>query len=45
LASRIPIGTADRYAVLSAPSAADRLAALREAVDSVTEMVKFQLSE
>jgi Lon protease-like protein len=45
LASRIPIGTADRHAVLSAPSAADRLAALREAVDSVTEMVKFQLSE
>jgi uncharacterized protein len=45
LASRIPIGTADRYAVLSAASAADRLAALREAVDSVTEMVKFQLSE
>ena len=45
LASRIPIGTADLYAVLSAPSAADRLAALREAVDSVTEMVKFQLSE
>lgn len=45
LASRIPIGAADRYAVLSAPSAAERLAALREAVDTVTEMVKFQLSE
>jgi Lon protease-like protein len=45
LASRIPIGTADRYAVLSAPSAADRLAALSEAVDTVTEMVEFQLSE
>jgi Lon protease-like protein len=45
LASRIPIGAADRYAVLSASSAADRLAALREAVDSVTEMVEFQLSE
>jgi uncharacterized protein len=45
LASRLPIGTADRYAVLSAPSAADRLAALSEAVDSVTEMVEFQLSE
>ncbi|MGE2817082.1 LON peptidase substrate-binding domain-containing protein [Mycobacterium heidelbergense] len=45
LASRLPIGTADRYAVLSAPSAADRLAALREAVDTVAEMVEFQLSE
>jgi Lon protease-like protein len=45
LASRIPIGAADRYAVLSAPSAASRLAALREAVDSVTEMVEFQLSQ
>ena len=45
LASRIPIGIADRYTVLSAPSAADRLVALREAVDSVTEMVEFQLSE
>jgi len=45
LASRIPIGTADRYAVLSAPSAADRLAALSEAVDSVAEMVEFQLSD
>ena len=45
LASRLPIGTADRYAVLSAPSAADRLAALSEAVDAVAEMVEFQLSE
>lgn len=45
LASRIPIGAADRYAVLSAPSAADRLVALREAVDAIAEMVEFQLSE
>jgi uncharacterized protein len=45
LASRVPIGAADRYAVLSAPSAADRLAALSEAVDSVAAMVEFQLSE
>ena len=45
LASRIPIGTADRYTVLSAPSAAARLAAVREAVDAVAEMVEFQLSE
>ncbi|ODR05915.1 ATP-dependent protease [Mycobacterium sherrisii] len=45
LAARIPIGAADRYAVLSAPSAADRVTALCEAVDTVAEMVKFQLSE
>ena len=45
LASRVPIGTADRYSVLSAPSAADRLAALSEAVDALAEMVEFQLSE
>jgi len=45
LASRVPIGTADRYTVLSAPSAASRLAALSEAVDTVAAMVEFQLSE
>jgi Lon protease-like protein len=45
LASRVPIGTADRYTVLSASSAADRLVALSEAVDAVAEMVEFQLSE
>ncbi|MGV0638728.1 LON peptidase substrate-binding domain-containing protein [Mycobacterium kansasii] len=45
LASRIPMGTADRYAVLSAPSAAARLAALNEAVDAVAAIVEFQLSE
>lgn len=45
LASRIPIGTADRYSVLSAPGAAERLVALREAVDAVAEVVEFQLSE
>ena len=45
LAARIPIGTADRYAVLSAPSPADRLAALTEGVDAVAEVVEFQLSE
>jgi len=45
LASRLPIGTADRYAVLSAPSAADRLVVLSEAVDAVAEMVEFQLSD
>ncbi|CAM4148739.1 hypothetical protein MB901379_00639 [Mycobacterium basiliense] len=45
LASRVPMGPADSYAVLSAPSAADRLAALCEAVDSVAAMIEFQLSD
>lgn len=45
LASRVPMGQADRYAVLAAPSAADRLAALQDAVESVTAIVEFQLSE
>ncbi|MCV7077314.1 LON peptidase substrate-binding domain-containing protein [Mycobacterium szulgai] len=45
LASRVPIGVADRYAVLAAPSAADRLAALREAVESVAAVVEFELSD
>jgi uncharacterized protein len=45
LASRLPIGPADRYSVLSAPSPAERLAALSEAVDSVAAVVEFQLSE
>jgi uncharacterized protein len=44
LASRVPMGQADRYAVLSAPTAAARLAALVEAVETVTAMVDFQLS-
>jgi Lon protease-like protein len=45
LASRVPMGQADRYAVLSAPTVADRITALRDAVDTVTAMVEFQLSE
>ncbi len=45
LASRVPMGPADRYAVLSAPAAADRLAALLDAVESVAAVVEFQLSE
>ncbi|MGH3678671.1 MAG: LON peptidase substrate-binding domain-containing protein [Mycobacterium sp.] len=45
LASRVPMGQADRYAVLAAPSPATRLEALREAVDTVTAMVEFQLSD
>jgi Lon protease-like protein len=45
LASRVPMGQADRYAVLSAPSVTARLSALSDAVDTVTAMVEFQLSE
>lgn len=45
LASRVPMGQADRYAVLSAPTVADRVVALRDAVETVTAMVEFQLSE
>jgi hypothetical protein len=39
------MGQADRYAVLSAPSVAARVVALRDAVETVTAMVEFQLSE
>lgn len=45
LAARIPMGQADRYSILSAPSEAARLDALSEAVDTVTALVEFQLSE
>jgi Lon protease-like protein len=45
LASRVPIGPADRYSVLAAPSAAERLAVLSDAVDSVAAVIEFQLSE
>lgn len=44
LASRLPMGQADRYAVLAAPTVAERLAALSDAVETVTAMVEFQLS-
>ncbi|BBY55353.1 LON peptidase substrate-binding domain-containing protein [Mycobacterium koreense] len=45
LAARIPIGPADRYAVLAAPSAADRLTAVNDAVDTFAARVAFQLSQ
>lgn len=45
LASHIPIGTADLYTVLSVPTAAERFAALDEAVDALADMVEFELSE
>jgi Lon protease-like protein len=45
LAARIPMGQADRYSVLEAPSAAARLAALSDAVETVAALVEFQLAE
>jgi Lon protease-like protein len=45
LASLLPIGQADKYSVLAAPNAAARLDVLDEAVESLTAMVEFQLSE
>ena len=45
LTTRLPMGQADRYAVLAAPTLADRVSALSEAVDTVIAMVEFQLSE
>lgn len=43
LAALVPIGAADKQAVLAAPGPEQRLAALREAVETVTAMVQFQL--
>jgi Lon protease-like protein len=45
LASRIPMGQADRYSVLEAPTAAARLDAMRDAVETVAAMVEFQLAD
>jgi Lon protease-like protein len=45
LAARVPMGQADRYSVLAAPSAAARLDVLRDAVETVAAMVEFQLAD
>lgn len=45
LAARVPMGQADRYAVLAAPTLAERVDVLTDAIDTVTAMVEFQLSE
>lgn len=44
LTTRLPMGQADRYSVLAAPTVAARLAALSEAVETVSALVEFQLS-
>jgi len=38
------MGQADRYSVLAAPTVAARVTALREAVETVSALVEFQLS-
>ena len=45
LAARVPMGQADRYSVLAAPTLAARVDALTDAIETVTAMVDFQLSE
>ncbi|MFM9032879.1 MAG: LON peptidase substrate-binding domain-containing protein [Mycobacterium sp.] len=45
LASRVPMGAADRYAVLAAPSLAERVGVVTDAIETVSAMVEFQLSE
>ena len=45
LAARVPIGQADRYALLAAPTLTERIAVLLDAVDTVAAMVEFQLSD
>lgn len=45
LASRVPMGQADRYSLLAAPTLAARLTALGEAIETVSAMVEFQLSD
>ena len=45
LAGRVPMGQADRYSVLAAPTLAERVAVLTDAVETVMAMVEFQLAE
>lgn len=45
LASRVPMGQADRYAVLAAPTLAERVEVLIDAIETVSAMVEFQISD
>lgn len=45
LAARVPMGQADRYAVLAAPTLAKRVETLLDAIETVTAMVEFGISE
>ncbi len=44
LAARVPMGQADRYAVLCAPTLAERVDVLTDAIETVSAMVEFQLA-
>jgi uncharacterized protein len=44
LTARLPMGEADRYSVLAAPTVSARVRALRDAVETVSALVEFQLS-
>ena len=45
LAARVPMGQADRYSVLAAPTLAERIYVVTDAVETVMAMVEFQLAE
>ena len=45
LAARVPMGQADRYSVLAAPTLAERIDVVTDAVETVMAMVEFQLAE
>lgn len=45
LADRMPLGEADRYAVLSAAGLQERLAVLTDAVTGVVELLEFELTD
>ncbi|MGY4710789.1 LON peptidase substrate-binding domain-containing protein [Mycolicibacterium sp. CBM1] len=45
LASRVPMGQADRYALLAAPTLAERVDVLTDAIETVTAMVEFQIAD
>ncbi|WP_235457620.1 LON peptidase substrate-binding domain-containing protein [Williamsia sp. Leaf354] len=44
-AGQLPLGQADRYAILAAPSPLERIAVLSEAVESVSAAIQFQLMD
>ena len=45
LAARVPMGQADRYSLLAAPTLAERVEVLTDAVETVMAMVEFQLAD
>lgn len=45
LAARVPMGQADRYAVLAAPTLARRVETLLDAIETVAAMVEFGIAD